>query len=118
MSRTALVIQEDLIMRKILKKLLVSRGYSCLALASLYELEFSQIEEGLDVVITDILFDGVGPLDFAVQIQEAIPQKNLIIVTYMGQERIEKDLMNIKGVTGFYGIPLDLEKIESQLQQL
>jgi len=118
MGRTALVIQEDLIMRKILKKLLTSRGYSCVALASLYDLEFSKIEQGLDVVITDILFEGIGPLDFAVQIQEAIPHKNLIIITYMGQERVKKDLMKIEGVKGFYGIPFDLKEIETQLMQL
>lgn len=118
MDRTALVIQEDLITRKILKKLVTSQGFSCMALASLNDLDFFEVEHGLDVVITDILFDGIGPLDFAVQIQEAIPQKNLLIVTHMGQERIRKDLMKIKGVSGFFGVPFDLDQIEAKLRKL
>lgn len=118
MERTALVIQEDIIMRKILQQLVSSLNFSCTALASLYELDFTKIQQGLDVVITDILFEGVGPRDFAVQILEAIPQKNLIIVTNMGQDRIKRDLLKIEGVSGFYGVPFDLDEIEAQLRLL
>lgn len=115
MMRSALVIQGDIIIRKILERLVLSVGFSCSALSSLYDLDITELEKDYDVVITDILFDGVGPHDFAVHIREAIPLKYLLIVTNMGQDIIRKDMLSIEGVNGFFGVPFDLDEIEKQL---
>lgn len=115
METSVLIIQEDIILRKILERLVLSLRFSCEALPSLYDLDLTEQKGDFDVVVTDILFDGMSPLDFAVQIQEAIRLKHLLIVTNMGQENIKREILGIKGVDGFFGVPFDLEEIEHRL---
>lgn len=115
MAKNALIIQEDLILRKILERLVTSVGFSCVALSSLYEFDITEVKDAIHIVITDILFEGIGPLDYPVQLEEAIPLENLMIVTYMGQESIKNEVMGIKNVLGFYDIPFDLDDIQKQL---
>ncbi|WP_373056515.1 response regulator [Zunongwangia sp. H14] len=111
-TRHALVIQEDKIILRILERLTNSRSYSCKAITSLNDLDIEDQNINFDVIISDILFDGIAPLEFVSQVQEVILHKNLIIVSNMGQEKIKKDTMALKGIAGFFEIPFDLDKVE------
>ncbi|RKS53400.1 hypothetical protein BC962_1650 [Gillisia mitskevichiae] len=110
--RKALVIQEDIIILKIIERLVVLNHYECKAIRSINDLDIEDQSENFDVIISDILFDGIAPLDFVFQIQEIILHKSLIIVTNMGQKKIQKEILASQNVIGFFPIPLDMDNIQ------
>ncbi|MDT0687437.1 response regulator [Autumnicola psychrophila] len=116
MPKLALVIQEDIIILKILERLAISNSYSCKAISSLSHLDIEDQNTNFDVIISDILFDGIAPLEFVSQVQEVILHRNLLIVSNMGQEKIKQETMALKGIAGFFEIPFDLDEIEKLMQ--
>jgi len=110
--RKALIIQEDIIILKIIERLVILNQYECRAIRSINDLDIEDQSANFDVIISDILFDGIAPLDFVFQIQEIILHKSLIIVTNMGQNKIEKEILASQNVRGFFPIPLDMDNIE------
>lgn len=110
--RKALVIQEDIIILKIIERLVILNQYECRAIRSINDLEIDDQSANFDIIISDILFDGIAPLDFVFQIQEIILHKSLIIVTNMGQNKIEKEMLASQNVTGFFPIPVDMDQIQ------
>ncbi|TVZ28706.1 response regulator receiver domain-containing protein [Gillisia sp. Hel_I_86] len=111
--RKALVIQEDIIILKILERLVMLNHYECKAIGSINDLNIEDQSENFDIIISDILFDGIAPLDFVFQIQEIILHQSLIIVTNMGQKKIKKEIMASENVSGFFAIPLDMDHIQT-----
>jgi len=114
--RTALIIQEDIVILKILERMVSLNDYKCKAIRSLDALTIEDQQSNFDFIISDILFDGIAPLQFVAQVQEVIPHKNLLIVTNMGQDKIKKEIFALRGVTGFYAVPIDLDEIEAIIQ--
>lgn len=110
--KKALVIQEDIIVQKILERLVISNNYDCRAISTLNDLEIEDQQENFDIIISDILFEGISPLDFVFQLQEIILHKSLIIVTNMGQLNVRMEIMATDRVDGFFAVPLDLNLIE------
>ena len=110
--RKALVIQEDIIILKIIERLVILNQYECRAIRSINDLDIEDQSANFDVIISDILFEGIAPLDFVFQIQEIILHKSLIIVTNMGQNKIEKEILASQNVRGFFPIPLDMDNIQ------
>ncbi|MFD2516892.1 response regulator [Salinimicrobium flavum] len=115
MTRTALIIQEDIILLRILERLMMVNDYGCKAIRSLSDLNIEDQEVDFDVIISDILFDGIAPLDFVFQIKEIIPHKSLMIVTNMGQRKVQQEIMSSNNVTGFFAVPFDMDDIQKLL---
>ncbi len=111
--KKALVIQEDIIILKIIERLMKTHHYNCKAIRTLNELNIEDQIENFDVIISDILFDGIAPLDYVFQIQEIILHKSLIIVTNMGQKKIQTEVMESQKVDGFFAVPFDMDEIET-----
>ncbi len=114
--RKVLVIQEDIIILKILERLVKLNNYECKAIKSLDALTIEDQQTNYEFIITDILFEGIAPLQFVAQIQEVLHHNNLLIVTNMGQDKIKQEIFAMRGVTGFYAVPIDLDEIESIIQ--
>ena len=114
--RKVLVIQEDIIILKILERLVRLNNFECKAIRSLDDLNIEDQQTNFDFIITDILFEGIAPLEFVAQIQEVLLHKNLLIVTNMGQDKIKQEIFALRGVTGFYAVPIDLDEIEAIIQ--
>lgn len=110
--KKALVIQEDVVILKILERLMKLNLYDCRAIRTLSDLEIEDQNINFDIIISEILFDGIAPLDFVFQIQEIILHKSLIIVTNMGQANIKSEVMSSKNVNGFFAVPFDLDHIQ------
>lgn len=110
--KKVLVIQEDIIILKILERLMKLHSYDCKAIRTLSDLNIEDQIINFDIIISDILFDGIAPLDFVFQIQEIILHKSLIIVTNMGQDKIADQIRLINKVNGFFAIPFDLDQFE------
>ena len=114
--RKVLVIQEDIIILKILERLVQLNNFECKAIRSLDALNIEDQQTNFDFIITDILFEGIAPLEFVAQVQEVLLHKNLLIVTNMGQDKIKQEIFALRGVTGFYAVPIDLDDIEAIIQ--
>lgn len=114
--RKVLVIQEDIIILKILERLVRLNDFECKAIRSLDALNIEDQQTNFDFIITDILFEGIAPLEFVAQVQEVLLHKNLLIVTNMGQDKIKQEIFALRGITGFYAVPIDLDEIESTIQ--
>ncbi len=87
-------------------------SYDCKAIRTISDLNIEDQTHDFDIIISEILFDGIAPLDFVFQIQEIILHKSLIIVTNMGQERIRNEILGTKKVEGFFAVPFDLDRIQ------
>lgn len=92
--------------------MLKQHSYECKAIRTLAELSIEDQAHNFDFIISDILFDGIAPLDFVYQIQEIILHKSLIIVTNMGQQKVQQEIMDSNNVEGFFAVPLDMSEIE------
>ncbi|MDT0645165.1 response regulator [Zunongwangia sp. F260] len=114
--RQALVIQEDIIILKILERLATSNSFRCKAISSLGHLDIEDQNTNFDVIISDILFDGIAPLEFVSQVQEVILHRHLLIVSNMGQDKIKEETMALEGIAGFFEIPFDLDEIEKLIK--
>ncbi|WP_300435398.1 response regulator [Christiangramia sp.] len=114
--RKILVIQEDIVILKIIERLVSLNGFDCKAIRSLEALSIEDQQTNFEFIITDILFEGIAPLQFIAQVQEVIPHKNLLIVTNMGQDKIKQEIFALQGITGFYAVPIDLDEIEAIIQ--
>ncbi|APG59121.1 response regulator [Christiangramia salexigens] len=114
--RKVLVIQEDIIILKILERLVKLNDFECKSIKSIEDLNIEDQSKNYDFVITDILFEGIAPLEFVAQVQEVILHKNLLIVTNMGQDKIKREIFALQGVAGFFAVPLDLDEIEAIIQ--
>lgn len=114
--RKVLVIQEDIVILRILERLVRLNNFECKAIRSLDALNIEDQQTNFDFIITDILFEGIAPLEFVAQVQEILLHKNLLIVTNMGQDKIKKEIFALRGVTGFYAVPIDLDEIEAIIQ--
>lgn len=114
--RKVLVIQEDIVIRKILERLVSLNNFKCKAISSIDELSIEDQRTNYDFIISDILFEGIAPLEFVAQIQEILLHKNLLIVTNMGQDKTKQEIFALRGITGFYAVPIDLDEIEATIQ--
>jgi two-component system, OmpR family, lantibiotic biosynthesis response regulator NisR/SpaR len=115
MAKTALIIQQDLILLKVLERMILSRHYRCKAIRALDELDIEDQNENYDIIISDILFDGIAPLDYVHQIKEIIHHKSLLIITSMGQKKVKQEILNMGHVSGFFAVPFNFEKVEQML---
>lgn len=110
--RKALIIQEDLIILKVIERLMVLNSYECRAVRKLSDLDIEDQSTNFDIIISEILFDGIAHLDFVSEIQEIILHKDLIILTNMGQVKVKKEVLALKKVKGFFAVPFDLDHIQ------
>lgn len=83
MKLPALLIQEDVTLRSIISHLLIRKGYDCRAVASLQNLDLAQNQE-YTLVISDLLFRGIRPEEYVLQLQERLTYEKLFIITMLG----------------------------------
>ena len=116
LRKNALVIQEDIIILKILERMISSKNFNCKAITSLAQLDIEDQQTNFDLILTDILFEGISPLEFISQVQEVILHKNLLVVTNMGQDNVKRKILDLEGISGFFSVPLDLDEIETLIE--
>ncbi|NJY62279.1 response regulator [Salinimicrobium sp. CDJ15-81-2] len=115
MAKTALIIQQDLILLRVLERMSLTHQYRCKAIRALNELDIEDQNENFDLIISDILFDGIAPMDYVHQLQEIIRHKSLVIITSMGQKKVRQEILDIGNVAGFFAVPLNFDKVEQML---
>lgn len=116
MAKSALIIQQDLILLKVLERMILSRQYHCKAIRALDELNIEDQDRDFDLIISDILFDGIAPLDYVFQLKEIIRHKSLLIITSMGQKKVRQDILKMGHVSGFLSVPFNFAQVEQMLE--
>lgn len=102
-------------MLKVLERMILNREYRCKAIRSLNQLDIEDQDVNFDIIISDILFDGIAPLDYVYQIKEIIPHKSLLIITSMGQKKVRQNILEMGNVSGFFAVPFNFDKVEQML---
>lgn len=115
MAKTALIIQQDLILLQVLERMILTHQYQCKAIRALDQLDIEDQNENFDIIISDILFDGIAPLDYVHQLKEIIRHKSLLIITSMGQKKVREEIMNMGNVSGFFAVPFNFNTVEQML---
>ncbi|WP_029037069.1 DNA-binding transcriptional response regulator [Salinimicrobium xinjiangense] len=115
MAKTALIIQQDLILLQVLERMILARQYRCKAIRALDQLDIEDQDQNFDIIISDILFDGIGPLDYVYQLKEIIRHKSLLIITSMGQKKVRQEILEMGQVSGFFSVPFNFDHVEEML---
>lgn len=115
MAKSALIIQQDLILLQVLERMILSRHYSCKAIRALDQLDIEDQNVNFDLIISDILFDGIAPLDYVFHLKEIIPHQSLLIITSMGQKKVRQQILDMGHVAGFFSVPFNFDKVEQML---
>ena len=115
MKEKVLVVQEDLTLRKVIKNMFIQKGYEVWDIPSLNYLDTGELEHHFKIVVSDILFQGVSPLEFVVQIEEVLHFEKIFIVTSLGQEKIKRNVSRLRSVHGYFDFPIDLTQLETKV---
>lgn len=114
MKLPALLIQEDLTLRSIIAHLLLRKGYDCKAVASLEDLGTTE-PTNYKLVISDLLFAGIRPEEYVLQLQDRLTYERLFIITMLGQAKVKRGIYKLVDVDGYYDYPIDLSEFELQI---
>ncbi len=111
MGDKVLVLQENIVMNRILERHLQSKGFQCIALNSLDAVKAINFHPKYDLVVTDILFHGIHSLDFIREITSLVQYQRFIVVTALGQEKVKRQIMKFNKIDQYLDYPVDLELI-------
>lgn len=92
-----------------------SHHYECKAIRALDELDIEDQDENFDLIVSDILFDGIAPLDYVYQLKEIIRHKTLLIITSMGQKKVRQEILDMGHVAAFFAVPFNFDRVEKIL---
>ncbi|MEC3967095.1 response regulator [Flagellimonas halotolerans] len=115
MQKRVLVLQGDLVMRKILERMFHTKGYDCHCLASLAEFKDKDVQSHFHVVVTDLLFRGISPQEYVLKLNGSIKYDKLFVVTMLGQEKIKRSISRLTTIDGYFDYPVDLKEIEDKI---
>lgn len=115
MQERVLVIQEDLVMRKIMERMFLQKGYNCFCLASLMDFKPMEMDPQFAIVVTDLIFHGIRPEEYVLNLKDAIKYDKLFIVTMLGQDKVKRSILRLTEINGYFDYPVDLKKIEDQI---
>ncbi len=109
MERKVLVVQENIVVNKILKSSFRHRGDLCTAMYSLDAVMAKTFHPVYDIVITDLLFKGIRSVDFIKELTSVVSYHQLVIVTSLGQSKVKREIMESVKIDGYYDFPVDLD---------
>ncbi|WP_081209343.1 hypothetical protein [Salegentibacter sediminis] len=115
MKGNVLLIQEDLIVRRIIERMFLVNEYNCTSLSSLEQIKPEDISHHYKFVISDLVFRGVSPMEYVIHLQEVLKYEKIIIVSILGQEKMKRNVSRLTEVNAYYKFPVDLEDIEAQI---
>ena len=104
-----MLIQENIVMNRILERHLQSKGYHCIALHSLDALKAINFHPKYHLVVTDLLFHGIHYLDFIRELNSLVRYQQFIVVTLLGQEKVKRQVMKLNKIDKYLDYPVDLE---------
>jgi two-component system chemotaxis response regulator CheY len=118
MSRTVMIVDDSLFMRKILRGILVEKGYIVAAeAASGIEAQKNLHTSRPDIILLDIILPDSNGLDLLESIIASCPNTKVVICSSIGQPQVIQKTLEL-GAKAFIQKPFTPEKIAEVLESL
>jgi two-component system, chemotaxis family, chemotaxis protein CheY len=118
MSRTVMIVDDSLFMRKILRGILAEKGYIVAAEAgSGIEAMRNLHTSHPDIILLDIILPDSNGLDLLESIIKACPDSKVVVCSSIGQAQVIQKALDL-GAKAFIQKPFSPEKIAEVLESL
>ena len=118
MSRTVMIVDDSLFMRKILRGILVEKGYIVAAdAASGIEAMKNLHTSHPDIILLDIILPDSNGLDLLVSIIKICPDSKVVVCSSIGQALVIQKSFDL-GAKAFIRKPFTPEKVAEALESL
>jgi two-component system chemotaxis response regulator CheY len=118
MSRTVMIVDDSLFMRKILRGILVEKGYVVVAeAASGIETMKNLHTKHPDIIMLDIIMPDSNGLDLLESIISACPDSKIVVCSSIGQAQVIQKSLDL-GAKAFIQKPFTPEKVAEVLENL
>ena len=118
MSRTVMIVDDSLFMRKILRGILTEKGYIVVAeAASGIEAMKNLHSKHPDIIMLDIILPDSNGLDLLESIISACPDSRVVICSSIGQSQVIQKSLDL-GAKAFIQKPFIPDKIAEVLENL
>ncbi|MDD2367461.1 MAG: response regulator [Desulfuromonadaceae bacterium] len=118
MSRTVMIVDDSLFMRKILRGILVENGYIVTSEASSgIEAMRNLHSNHPDLIILDIILPDSNGLELLESIIAASPESKVVVCSSIGQEQVIQKSLDL-GAKSFIQKPFTPEKVTEVLESL
>lgn len=118
MSRTVMIVDDSLFMRKILRGILVDNGYIVAAEASSgIEAMRNLHTHHPDIILLDIILPDSNGLDLLESIIKTCPTSRVVVCSSIGQQTVMQKSLDL-GARAFIQKPFTPEKVAEVLQTL
>lgn len=115
--RRILVVDDEELYRAMLQKFLTKNGYACTIAGSSVEALSVLQQQPLDVVISDIIMEGMDGLQLMRQAKEHWPQLDFIIMTGYAERYSYCNIIDA-GASDFIAKPFDLGELKAKLDRI
>ncbi len=118
MNRTVMIVDDSLFMRKILRGMLVEKGYLVVAeAASGIEAMKNLHADHPDIILLDIILPDSNGLDLLESIITACPESKVVVCSSIGQPQVIRKSFDL-GAKAFIQKPFTPEKVIEALEGL
>lgn len=118
MSRTVMIVDDSLFMRKIMRGILVEKGYTVAAeAASGIEAMRNLHASHPDIILLDIILPDSNGLDLLESVIKACPDSKVIVCSSIGQPLVIQKSLDL-GAKAFIQKPFTPEKVTEVLESL
>jgi len=118
MGRTVMIVDDSLFMRKILRGILVEKGYTVTAeAASGIEAMKNLHTNHPDIILLDIILPDSNGLDLLVEMIAVCPTSKVVVCSSIGQPLVIQKTVDL-GAKAFIQKPFTPEKIAEVLESL
>ena len=118
MSRTVMIVDDSLFMRKILRGILVEKGYTVAAeAASGIEAMKNLHSKHPDIILLDIILPDSNGLDLLESMINACPDSKVVVCSSIGQAQVIQKSLEL-GAKAFIQKPFTPEKVVEVLDSL
>lgn len=118
MSRTVMIVDDSLFIRKILRGILAEKGYIVTSeAASGIEAMKNLHTDHPDIILLDIILPDSSGLDLLESITSACPESKVVVCSSIGQELVIRKSLDL-GAKAFIQKPFTPEKVAEVLESL
>ncbi len=119
MRKRILVIDDDLIYKKIIHKLFCANYELLMVENAKQAFDLINSSSSPDIIITDLNIPGKNGTEFITELSEATKPKHIPIIIVSGMDDdILRNELNEVGVYNYFLKPIDREKLKNEIQKL
>lgn len=121
MSEGILIVDDAVIMRRMLKEILVSNGYEVIGEASRKEEGIEKFKELKPALVTmDLILDAENKMAGVQAVREILsidPEAKVVVVSSIGQKKIRKEVFEL-GITDYISKPFEEDQVVEVIESI